>query len=245
MSAVIARGMAKAPEDRFASAGELAAEAHAALAGRGVPRAPAALRRAGSTRRPRMRARRRWAAALAGASALIVAAVVVAVILTGSTPPTVRTTSSAAAGPASFPGGARFSGNGFTFAYPAGWAVVENQRDLGAFVRTKVVAPDGQQLVIVDRVPSDTMTPKTRAISVSQSTGQRTSDYQLRALAPVTLGTRAAFIWSFTFTGQPLPARYDVFQRLGTSGYAVLAEGPVPAEVSTLALTVARSLEGS
>jgi hypothetical protein len=67
----------------------------------------------------------------------------------------------------------------------------------------------------------------------------------LLSLAPVTLGGRSTFTWSFQLTSEPLPERFDVFQRLGTSSYAVLAEGPVPTEVSRLALTVARSLEGS
>jgi hypothetical protein len=145
---------------------------------------------------------------------------------------------------ATFPNANHFTGNGFTFSYPAGWQVVENERSLRAFIRTKVVSPDGQEVLIVDRVPGDTMTPEARAISVSQSTA-RTPGYVLLSLAPVTLGGRSAFTWSFQLTSEPLPERFDVFQRLGTSSYAVLAEGPAPTEVPRLALTVARSLEGS
>jgi hypothetical protein len=252
MSAVIAWGMAKSRDDRFASAGDLVRGASAAL--NVAPAAPGARapardqrRGAGLDGRPHPRGvgrRRRWLAALAGAAVLLAATVLTAILTGSSTSPVPPTTGASAAAPVSFPNAARFNGNGFAFSYPAGWQVVENQRSLGAFIRTKVVSPDGQQLLIVDRVPEDAMTPKARAISVSQSTA-RTPGYQLVSLAPLPLGTRNAFLWSFQLIGQPLPARFDIFQRLGTSGYAVLAEGPALSQVSHVALTVARALAGS
>jgi hypothetical protein len=123
--------------------------------------------------------------------------------------------------------------------------VVESQRSLGAFARTKVVSPDGRQVLIVDRTPHDPLTPSQRAISVSQSLAQRTPSYQPGSLVPTTISGRNAFAWSFQLRGQPFPVRVDVFQRLGTSGYAVLAEGYAAGPASSLALAVAQSLEGS
>jgi hypothetical protein len=239
MSAVIARGMAKAPDERFSSAGELVREATAALSAM-----PGALNARPRGRDERVKPRRRRAlAALAGV--VVLGAVTLTALLSGSPARTgtARTPDSAAT-PVAFPNAARMRANGFAFSYPRAWQVVEDQRPLGAFIRTKVVSPDGREVLIVDRVPQDTMTPKTRAISVSQSTA-RTPGYELVSLAPATLGDRSAFTWSFALTSEPLPARFDVFEQLGTSGYAVLAEGPAPAEVARLALTTARSLAGS
>lgn len=182
---------------------------------------------------------------MALAGVLVLAAAALVTLLTGSPAGTgTHTTTASASTPATFPHAARLHANGFTFSYPASWQVVENQRPLGAFIRTKVVSPDGQQVLIVDRVPRDTMTPEARAISVSQSTA-RTPGYELVSLAPATLGDRSAFTWSFRLTREPLPARFDVFQQLGTSSYAVLAEGPALTAVSRLALTAAQSLAGS
>ena len=212
---VIARGMAKAPADRYTSAGELARAAEAAL--------------------PAHSARRSRHAVLGLTAALAAVIVAAVVLLTGSH----HTTAGASSAQP------RFSGNGVAFRYPSGWQVVERQHALGPFIRTKAQSPDGTQVLIVDQTPNDPMTPLQRAINVSQSLAQHTSGYDPGTLAPTTIGGRPAFTWSFQLTGQPLPARFDVFQRLGTSGYAVLAEGSAPKQVAALALAAAGSLEGS
>ena len=261
LSAVIARGMAKAPYDRFASAGDLMRAARAAVSDAALVPVPvpvpvpvhppaSATNRHDTPTTPTPDARRRARRGLmAGVAALgLGAAVAVAAIalLGGSTRAPSRATSSGATTSTRSPLSAqRFTGNGFTFAYPAGFSVVEDQRGLGTYIRTKAVSADGGEVLIVDRTPGDTMTPRGRAIDVSNATERRTHDYVLVGLAPATVAGRSAFTWAFTIPSAPLPASFDVFQRLGTSGYAVLVQGTDARSIADVALAVAGSLEGS
>lgn len=224
LNPVIARAMAKRPGDRFTSAGELAAAARVAI------------------ERPR---RARPARSAVAFTVMVVVALVVALIVL-------------------IPGGSRTSSSGtytarphgrgrtalalttgttpaFTFSYPSGWHVVDDEVPMGTFMRTQVVSADGSEAVVIDRSPIETIDLQSWATGVQSDTSP-TTGYQLVSLGPGTVGSHPAVVWRFALQPSPYPDRVDIFQRFGAAGYAVLSEGRTFSRVARIAVAVARSL---
>lgn len=240
LGAVIARGLAKAPDARYASAGELAAAARAALDGRVAPptgSAPAG-RRPGPGRPGASRFRARALAAALGLVALAALAVAVAVILSSgagkprraSAPPTPRSVPTA-----------QFADAAFSFRYPLGWQLIKREENHVAYLRTEVMSPDGKLAVIVDRTPNSTLSPPHAAAAVQGATA-RTSRYVPVSYRLSTLDGRSAVIWEFELPDAPLPARIDIFQDVGSGEYAVLGEARQLSDIDATALAAASSL---
>jgi serine/threonine protein kinase len=215
LNPVIARAMAKAPASRFASAGEFAAAARRAVdRGQGVRR-------------------RRLAQGTVGLAAA--AAVAAAALALGGGGP--HTAAHNAAHLASSTGVT----SAFTFEYPSGWRVAESEFPMGTFNQTEVISSDGSASVIIDRTPDGPLSLSAWAAGVEQDSAS-TPGYRLVSSQTGIVDSRPAVIWQFEASSLSPPARVDIFQRIGSDGYAVLARSGSVAQSLPVATSVARSL---
>jgi hypothetical protein len=224
---VIAHGMAKRPQERYATAGELALAAARAV-NAPDPEPTVALARAPIARRaPRHRGRRAVVAGALVLALLVVTGIVLAISLrSGRSPVSAARTEVAL--------------SGFRFSIPRGWRLTEIEQPMGSLQRTEAVDPDGPELVIIDHSsePLDVQ-PWARNVQTGASVE---AGYAGVSFSADTISGRQAVVWRFVINNEPLSQRVDVFQRIGTDGYAVLGEAATMSTATALALGVADSI---
>jgi serine/threonine protein kinase len=226
---VIARGMAKRPEDRYATAGALAQAARSALHPVGEP--TVALPAPPITAPRRERRRSAPAAAVLVVAALVVVGVALVIGLSsGSVPKARRTTART-----------EVAVDAFRFSIPSSWRVTETEHSMGSFLRTEAQDPSGSQVVIIDRDPGEAQPPSTWAKSVEQETSG-TAGYAEVSFSPATISGRQAEVWKFRLDNDSPSAQVDVFQQLGSNGFAVLGQAATSSAATRIALAVAASL---
>ncbi|MEA2411333.1 MAG: hypothetical protein QOC77_1894, partial [Thermoleophilaceae bacterium] len=291
--AVIARALAKAPEQRYPSAGDLGRAAVAAAAGQHatVPERSVAAGSAALVTQPRVAAptaqqtgptaqlpvtppppppayaappaSSKWPIiavcvtilALGGAAIALAAA---GVFKSGSASPARQTTvvikQPVAASPSAMPTTptdttpttpqpqpsttATYLAPTYTADYPAGWAIVSDYADMGAYAETKMQSPDGAAALLIDRTPGSPQDPGLEAQGVETQTA-KTPGYSRVAFAPVTLGGKAGWKWVFDL---PSGRRVDYFTNAGGGRFAVLGSGSDFATAQKAARGAAASL---
>ena len=160
---------------------------------------------------------------------------------TGKGTPASGTTTAAriaAAAPA-FSG--RYVGPYYAASYPAGWRISERDSSHGGYTETKFLSPDQSRSVVIDRNPGDTTDPFVKATRV-EALVRRLPGYQRNAFRTATINGSAAFEWAFVEHGRSAPFRTDIFLRIGSNGYAVLAKGNTAGQNTADAVGVAQSI---
>ncbi|MEA2431790.1 MAG: hypothetical protein QOI19_2263, partial [Thermoleophilaceae bacterium] len=122
--------------------------------------------------------------------------------------------------------------------FPAGWTLVEDDVDKGAYTETKMQSPDGGAAVLIDRAPGSALDPAVEAEGVRKDTA-RTPGYREVAFGYITLGGRAGFEWIFDL---PSGRRYDYFTNTSGGRFAVLGTGSDTRTAHKVARSVAASL---
>ena len=122
--------------------------------------------------------------------------------------------------------------------YPAGWEIVEDDVDKGAYTETKIQSPDGSAAVLIDRTPGSPLDPPLEAQGVEVDTA-RTPGYQRLVFHRTTLGGKPGFVWIFRLPSGP---RVDYFTNVGGGRFAVLGTGSDFATARAAARGVAASL---
>jgi hypothetical protein len=129
----------------------------------------------------------------------------------------------------------------FRFSIPKSWRVTETEHSMGSFRRTEAQDASGSQVVIIDRDPGEAQPPSTWANSVEQETSG-TAGYAEVSFSPATISGRQAEVWKFRLRNDSPSAQVDVFQQLGSNGFAVLGEAATSSAATRIALAVAASL---
>src|SRR5205823_12865460 len=104
----------------------------------------------------------------------------------------------------------RYTGPAFSFTAPRGWHLIEYERQLGPFRRTRLSSPDGSETLIIDRSPGEPLTPAAKQQAVERATAATTRGYRRISVSATTVAGRRAVTWEFVL---PQGARVDLFER--------------------------------
>jgi serine/threonine protein kinase len=140
--------------------------------------------------------------------------------------------------PSSSSGTATYRNGTYAADYPAGWSLVEDDKNMGAYTETKFQSPDGGAAVLIDRTPGAALDPQLEAQGVEKDTA-KTTGYRRISFAPTTLGGRPGFEWVFDL---PSGRRFDYFTNTGGGRFAVLGSGSDTTTAQQAAREVAASL---
>ncbi|MEA2441111.1 MAG: hypothetical protein QOH76_2535 [Thermoleophilaceae bacterium] len=135
-------------------------------------------------------------------------------------------------------GNATYSAGTYAAEYPAGWSIVEDDVDKGAYTETKFQSPTGSAAVLIDRTAGAPLDPQVEAEGVEVETA-KTPGYQRVSFAPTILGGKPGFEWVFDL---PSGRRFDYFTNAGGGRFAVLGTGSNSAKAQKAARAVAASL---
>jgi protein kinase-like protein len=140
--------------------------------------------------------------------------------------------------PSSATGTQSYTSATYSADYPAGWSIVEDDVDMGAYTETKFQSPDASAAVVIDRTPGAPLDPQSEAEGVEKDT-KKTPGYRLISFDHTTLGGRPGFKWVFDL---PSGRRVDFFTNTGGGRFAVLGSGPDFSSAHAAARIVAESL---
>jgi hypothetical protein len=132
-----------------------------------------------------------------------------------------NTTPPANTPPPSTSGTATYTTGTYAADYPAGWSIVEDNVDKGAYTETRMQSPDGAAAVLIDRTPGNPQDPQLEAEGVESQTA-RTAGYRRISFGPTTLGGKPGWAWVFRL---PSGRRVDYFTNTGGGRFAVLGTG--------------------
>jgi hypothetical protein len=120
---------------------------------------------------------------------------------------------------------------------PAGWTIVKDYEDMGAFFETR--RTNGDMTILVDTSPGTSGDPRQTAVD-QEATGD--PSYKRLRWRYFALNGVQAFEWAFAKDGE---RRDDILFYLGGDGYGVLGKGPPDKYREVLALTrqVAESIQ--
>jgi hypothetical protein len=149
---------------------------------------------------------------------------------TPTTPPATQPQPSS--GPATYRTGT------YALDYPAGWTVVEDNVDKGAYREAKMQSPDGGAAVLIDRAPGAPLDPMVEAQGVEVDTA-KTTGYRRVKWDAATIGGKVVWEWVFDL---PSGRRYDYFTNQSGGRFAVLGTGSDSASARKAARLVVVSI---
>ncbi|HLM87168.1 MAG TPA: serine/threonine-protein kinase [Solirubrobacteraceae bacterium] len=253
LEAVVAKALAKNPDERYQTAGDLGeAVAEAVRAGdqpqervervpppppeHSAPPPPPPV--TGPPEIPDQGDRRARGLAIAAAATVAVAAIVAVVILLGSgssspSQPAKR------ASPSTWP---VYRSSAFSASHPPGWQVSALVQD--GYTETRFTDPNSGAIVLIDRTPGDPDTPEQAAISV-QASAATEAGYSEVAFDATTLAGQPAWRWVLYLpesSSLPGGERVDFFRHIAGDRYATLGLGGNFAHTEQVARQVAASI---
>jgi serine/threonine protein kinase len=154
-----------------------------------------------------------------------------------SAEPTTPTTPSATQ-PQPGSGPSTYRTSAYALDYPAGWTVVEDDVDKGAYREAKMQSPDGGAAVLIDRAPGAPLDPMVEAQGVEVDTA-KTGGYRRVKWDAATIGAKVVWEWVFDL---PSGRRYDYFTNQNGGRFAVLGTGSDTAAARKAARTAVASI---